>query len=444
MLGDSLPLFFPVLIFSLCLWLVADKVDNYCRRFSPLVESRLKRTYRIVPILMVAWLMISRARAIITRDTKHVEVANRLGDSNYAFSDLILLISGDGVGEFALLLLLIFSLWTVNLPSMRKAPYHIRKAVQNKVMLYVSACALLTFWIFFPESNYYSPDSFPIQPTMSSNGDYAVVLVIATTLMVAFSAELFAISSLQQEEDFIVLKKRALLKTYLVSAIVLIGFYFGDYFEFNWVSGQVDEKVIATLILFSQALILAFICVPGKHSDNLLRVGEARTKSFAIMSLLTLAILILITSFMLQNTTEYSTGNRYLEESLWLTASFTIMLSITQILPRYGFDGAARPEYWWLRITILFAPALIYWFNHLAIFIIPALWCVASLTIVLPNLIEQDAKSPSKQGIGLIIGSMILILIITSATANMLGYFILFGSTSMIISNVTSQLIPPH
>ena len=172
---------------------------------------------------MVLWLMIVRASAIITRDTNHVEVANRLGESDYAFSDLKLLISGDGVGEFTLLLLLIFSLWTVNLPSMSTAPYHIRKAVQNKVMLYVSACALLTFWIFFPESNYYSPDSFPIQPTMSPNGDYAVVMVIAATLMVAFSAELFAITSLQQEEDFIVLKKRALLKTYLVSAIVLIG-----------------------------------------------------------------------------------------------------------------------------------------------------------------------------------------------------------------------------
>ena len=139
-------------------------------------------------------------------------------------------------------------------------------------------------------------------------------------------------------------------------------------------NNQGNEKVIATLILFSQALILAFICVPGKHSDNLLRVGEARTKSFAIMSFLSDFINhnCNITSF-IQNT-EYSTGNRYLEESLWLTASFTIMLSITQILPRYGFDGAARPEYWWLRITILFAPALIYWFNQLAIFILPSLW----------------------------------------------------------------------
>ena len=148
MLGDSLPLFFPVLIFMLCLWLVADKVDRYCKRFSPMVEKRLISSYRIIPIFMVLWLMIVRARAIITRDTNHVEVTNRLGESDYAFSDLKLLISGDGVGEFALLLLLIFSLWTVNLPSMSKAPYHIRKAVQNKVMLYVSACALLTFWIF--------------------------------------------------------------------------------------------------------------------------------------------------------------------------------------------------------------------------------------------------------------------------------------------------------
>ena len=83
----------------LCLWLVADKVDRYCKRFSPMVEKRLISSYRVIPIIMVLWLMIVRARAIITRDTNHVEVANRLGESDYAFSDLKLLISGDGVGE---------------------------------------------------------------------------------------------------------------------------------------------------------------------------------------------------------------------------------------------------------------------------------------------------------------------------------------------------------
>ena len=52
--------------------------------------------------------MIIRARAIIERDGNHVEVANRLQGSDYALGDLKLLISGDGVGEFALLFLLIF------------------------------------------------------------------------------------------------------------------------------------------------------------------------------------------------------------------------------------------------------------------------------------------------------------------------------------------------
>ena len=170
MLGDSLPLFFPVLLFMLSLWLVADRVDRYFTRFSPMVQNRLTSTYRIVPILMLAWLVISRARSFINRDVEHVEVANRLRGSEFATSDFILLVTGDGVGELALLFLLIFSLWTDNLPSMSQAPVELRKAVQTKVMLYVSACALLTFWIFFPESNYYSPDTLPAKPTMSANG----------------------------------------------------------------------------------------------------------------------------------------------------------------------------------------------------------------------------------------------------------------------------------
>ena len=132
-----MPLFFPVLIFFLCLWLVANKVDQYCQRFSPMLERRLISSYRIIPILMVAWLMVVRAKAIIERDENHVEIANRLQDSDYALSDLILLISGDGVGEFSLLLLLIFALWTINLPSLKQAPIVVRKAVQTLSLIHI-------------------------------------------------------------------------------------------------------------------------------------------------------------------------------------------------------------------------------------------------------------------------------------------------------------------
>ena len=407
-----------------------------------MVAKRLISSYRIIPILMVAWLMIARARAILERDVNHAEVANRLQGTNNDFSYLKLLISGDGVGEFALLFLLIFALWTINLPSMKHAPISVRKAVQSRVMLYVSACTLLTFWIFFPESNYYAPESLPLQSTMSADGDYNILMVVIASLMIAFSGELFAIASIHNlDEHFIVLQRRALVKVYAVSGLLLIGLYHGNYLDTNWISQPGNEKIIATIIFLSQTLILAFICVPSKRSDNLLRVGEGRTNSFAIMSILSLLILILVSSMVLRQTSELDSGNRFIEESLWLTASFAIMVSFTQLLPRYGFDAAARPEYWWLRVTLIFSPALIFWFNSLAIFIIPGLWLVASLSILVPNIVEKDAKTPSQLGVIVLIVSTIAIIFITSLTENMLSNMLLFGSISMIISNIVVQTI---
>ncbi len=407
-----------------------------------MVEKRLISSYRIIPILMVAWLMIIRARAIIERDGNHVEVANRLQGSDYALGDLKLLISGDGVGEFALLFLLIFALWTINLPSMKQAPMTVRKAVQSKVMLYVSACTLITFWIFFPESNYYAPESFSLQSTMSADGDYSILMVVVATLMIAFSGELFAIASIHNlDEHFIVLQKRALVKVYAVSGLLLFGLYHGNYLDTNWISQPGNEKIIATIIFLSQTLILAFICVPSKRSDNLLRVGEGRTNSFAVMSIISLSTLVIVTSIVLRQTSELDSGNRYIEESLWLTASFVIMVSFTQLLPRYGFDAAARPEYWWLRVILVFSPALIFWFNDLAIFIIPALWLVASLSIVIPNITEQDAATPSTLGMVILFTSAVSVIFITSLTENMLGNLLLLGSIWMIISNIIVQTI---
>ena len=386
--------------------------------------------------------MIIRARAIIERDGNHVEVANRLQGSDYALGDLKLLISGDGVGEFALLFLLIFALWTINLPSMKQAPMTVRKAVQSKVMLYVSACTLITFWIFFPESNYYAPESFSLQSTMSADGDYSILMVVVATLMIAFSGELFAIASIHNlDEHFIVLQKRALVKVYAVSGLLLFGLYHGNYLDTNWISQPGNEKIIATIIFLSQTLILAFICVPSKRSDNLLRVGEGRTNSFAVMSIISLSTLVIVTSIVLRQTSELDSGNRYIEESLWLTASFVIMVSFTQLLPRYGFDAAARPEYWWLRVILVFSPALIFWFNDLAIFIIPALWLVASLSIVIPSITEQDAATPSTLGMVILFTSAVTVIFITSLTENMLGNLLLLGSIWMIISNIIVQTI---
>ena len=400
-----------------------------------MVKSRLSSTYRLAPLMMIVWLLVVRARAFITRDIEHVEVANRLQGTDFVGTDLLLLITGDGAGEFSLMALMLFALWTINLPSMRNAPLSARKAVQSKVMLYVSACALLTFWIFFPESNYYSPDTLPAQSTMSSSGDLNPLMVILVTLMIAFSGELFAISSLQlPSEYFTILKRRALMKSYVVSILVLLGLYQGGNLETSLVTNQGSEINIATILFLSQTLILSLVCIPAKYSDSILKVGQARTKSFAVMAILCVFILLIVTSLVLQNTTEFTAGNRYLLESLWLSASFLLIVSTLQILPRYGFDSAARPEFWWLRMSIVFAPALIYWFNQLAVFLIPSLWIIGSLTIIIPNLIEQDATSPSHQRLGFLAVVSLTILMLTANTTNMLSNFIFLGGVILVSS----------
>ena len=438
MLGDDIPLFFPVFIVSIVLWLAAEKIDNYCKRFSPAVEQRLTSAYRLLPIIMTAWLIIVRMRAIITRDMGHVEVAKRLQDTEYAVTDLRLLMTGDGVGELSLLALLIFALWTFRLPSIRDAPHYLRKSVQTKVMQYVAACTMLTFWIFFPESNYYAPETYPTQVTMSADGEFEPMMVIFTTLMLAFSGELFAIVALQaQADDFTILQRRALLKTYIVSGIVLLGLSSGNYLKQNWAVYD-NNQVTATILFLSQALILALICIPGKRTDNLLKVGEARTKSFAVIATLSVIVLLIVNSILLAKVDEFASGNRYFHEALWLTASFMLLLAIVQILPRYGFDAAARPEYWWLRILLIFSPALIFWFNHLAIFLLPALWIIASFTILVPNQIERDARSPAKHGLIVLVSAISLIIVITASTSHMLGNFLTFGPILLIISNIVS------
>ena len=434
MLGDSLPLFFPVLIFSLVLWLIPNKVDKYCNRLSTKGARNGKIIYRALPIIMALYLVIYRSRAIMNRYVTETEVAKRLGQTEASFADLQLLFTGDGLGEIALLLLLSFSLWTRYLPSLKASSSELKVMISNRVMIYVAACTLLSFWVFFPESNYYSSDSLPLEPTMSASGDYNLLMVIIGILIIAFSGELFAISTFHYfDEGIKTLQFRASIKMYVVCGIMLIGFYSSDYFTIDWVVDNGFDKVKMALIFLSQGLILTFICAPSQQFDDALKVGDGRSRSFAIMATCAILVIILVTSLLLRTSTVFDEGNRYLHEAFWLAASVMILISMTQILPRYGFDAAARPEYWWLRMMLVFAPAVILIFNPLAIFLIPSLWIVACCSIILPSTIEFDAKSPNLQQSILLFGLVVILSTGLIFSSNPVSNFLLFGPVILIM-----------
>ena len=433
MLGDSLPLFFPVLIFSLVLWLIPNKVDKYCNRLSPKGARNGKIIYRALPIIMTLYLVIYRSRAIMNRDVTETEVAKRLGQTEASFTDLQLLFTGDGLGEIALLFLLSFSLWTRYLPSLKSSSNELKVMISNRVMIYVAACALLSFWVFFPESNYYSTDSLPLEPTMSASGDYNLLMVIIGILIIAFSGELFAISTFHYfDEGIKTLQFRASIKMYVVCGVMLLGFYSSDYFTIDWVVDNRFDKVKMALIFLSQGLILTFICAPSQQFDDALKVGDGRSRSFAIMATCATLLIIMVTSLLLRTSTVFDEGNRYLHEAFWLAASVMILISMTQILPRYGFDAAARPEYWWLRMMLVFAPAVILIFNPLAIFIIPSLWIVACFSIILPTTIEIDAKSPNRQQSIALLGFAVTLSAGLILSSNAVSNFLLFGPLILI------------
>ena len=433
MLGDSLPLFFPVLIFSLVLWLIPNKVDQYCNRLSPKGARNGKIIYRVLPIIMTLYLVIYRSRAIMNRDVTETEVAKRLGQTEASFTDLQLLFTGDGLGEIALLFLLSFSLWTRYLPSLKASSSELKVMISNRVMIYVAGCTLLSFWVFFPESNYYSTDSLPLEPTMSASGDYNLLMVIIGILIIAFSGELFAISTFHYlDEGIKTLQFRASIKMYVVCGVMLLGFYSSDYFTIDWVVDNGFDKVKMALIFLSQGLILTFICAPSQQFDDALKVGDGRSRSFAIMATCATLLIIMVTSLLLRTSTVFDEGNRYLHEAFWLAASVMILISMTQILPRYGFDAAARPEYWWLRMMLVFAPAVILIFNPLAIFLIPSLWIVACFSIILPTTIEIDAKSPNRQQSIALLGFAVTLSAGLILSSNAVSNFLLFGPLILI------------
>ncbi len=437
MLGDSIPLFFPILIFTLSLWLVAEKVDKFCNRFNHKLARNLKWSYRLVPVIMAFSMIIYRINSIISRDQSHIEVAMRLGTSEYQFSDLILLFTGDGVGETALLLLLLFSLWTTNLPSLKDSSRETKLLVSNRVMSYVSACALLSFWVFFPESSYYSNDTLPNQTTLSSQGDFHILAVLVCILVIAFSAELFALVTIPYSDKGLEkLANRASLKMYIVLPLLLITFYYSDFFTADWVAQTNLTEITMMLIFFSQGLILTFICVPGKLLDSNLGVGDGRSKSFAIMAIITFFTSFILTALVMKNQPQFDSGNLYIYESIWLSASVLILISGAQILPRYGFDASPRPEYWWLRLTIVFAPAVIFIFNPLILFLIPAIWLISSITLIVSPYFEKDAKPPNNNFTILIFLSFSILITFILLSSNVLSNFILFGPLILLITNI--------
>ena len=430
MLGDESPLVFPVLLILLSTWLIPRKIESYLEKVSPQVGRFGFYVHRFGPLALVGFMILDRVKSIFQRDISYLEIAQRLGPGEFHFSDLTLLITGDGAPEIVVFSLLIFALLSHKLPSISISSDELKKAVQHRIMAYISFSVLVSFWIFFPESSYYEPSSLPLQTTLSKIGDYSLIVVILTAFLVLVNSELFAITTITHADKGLeTLVRRTKLKMYLIlPCLIYLLSNSVQSTESWWMKIPHSGEYMMILFFILQSFGLIFVTVPSKLNESFLQHGDGRSNSLTFQLSISVIILFSITCIFLINHEPFNEGNGYLLQSSWLVVGMLSLISVSLILPNFGFDSAARPEMWWIRMVLIFGPSIIFIFTPYAIFLLPACLLLLSISIIQPWIIETDVSTPSMVKVVFpLVFLIIFILIFSIFTEWPLMTFIILG-----------------
>ncbi len=430
MLGDESPLIFPVLLIILSTWLIPRKIEMYLEKLPPQLGKFGFYSHRFGPLVLVGFMILDRVKAIFQRDVSYLEISQRLGSGEFQYADLRLLVTGEGAPEIVMFSLLLFALLSHKLPSISTSSYELRMTVQHRIMTYISFSFLVSFWIFFPESSYYEPSSFPLQTTLSKYGDYSISVVILTALLILVNSELFAITTIaHSNEGLDILVRRTKLKMYLILPCLIYALSNSvQSTDSWWMNISQNGEFMMILFFILQSFGLIFVTIPSKLNESFLQHGDGRSNSLTFQLSISVFILFVITCLFLANHEPFNDGNGYLLESSWLVVGMLGLISASLILPNFGFDSAARPELWWIRMVLIFGPSIIFIFTPYAIFIVPACLLLLPISMVHPWVIETDVISPSLIKVLFpLVGLMILILSFSIFTEWPLMTFIILG-----------------
>ena len=147
---------------------------------------------------------------------------------------------------------------------------------------------------------------------------------------------------------------------------------------------QWDARLTTTVLLFVTYLgYLALRRLPAEPA--------VRSRRAAVMALITL----LLTLLHVNQLTVFGDGLGPQTYAIWMSSIAISSMMLVQFMPALGFDAAPRPEIWWMKMTLLYAPIIMSMFTPYAVLLIPAIWVVLPLSSVASWLIEKDVASPS-------------------------------------------------
>lgn len=342
---------------------------------------------RWLPFTLLAVILSLRMSSILGHDTDHLEVASYLQADSSLTDRLHVLFAGDGVVEWMLLPIVYLFAWNGQGTKGAWKGEHLHKFKRTVAIMLLASATL-----FFDDTAYIAPESFPLTQIPSPSVDrwMVVTLVLAEILVISGLMSMYGPSKRLERYE---------VRKYLpASPLVLTGFAylamaFMDSSVFDtawWDDPYQDDKAAMMWMWIFVAFNLHVFGRPIRDIDSKLGAGDGRSRALAISIGASLGILILVTSWLMHQ--QDAPDATAIRSAFWLVGWISVMMAMVLLLPMLGFDDGARPELDWARWTLLFGPMLLFVVHPYSPLLLFGSWFALIATMVLPWMLEREAK----------------------------------------------------
>ncbi|MBT5281277.1 MAG: hypothetical protein HOL79_02585 [Euryarchaeota archaeon] len=393
MLGDEMPWLVPLFFGSIAIWLFPKTVESFAKGRS----ERLLMALRWFPFTLLAVILSLRMSSILGHDTDHLEVVSYLQVDSSLTDRLHILFAGDGLVEWMLLPLVYLFAWNGQGMKGTWKNEHLHKFKRTlALMLLVSAT------MFFDDSAYIAPESLPLTQIPSPSVDMWMVITLLITEVVVISGLMSMYGPSKSLESY---RRRLFLpaSTFVLTAFAYLAMAFMDSSVFNaewWTDPYQNDKLAMMWLWVFVGFNLHVFGRPIQEIESKLGAGDGRSRALAFSIVVSLGLLLIVTSWLMHQ--QDAPDATAIRSAFWLVGWISVMMAVVLLLPILGFDDGARPELDWARWTLLFGPMVLFVAHPYSPFLLLGSWFALIATMVLPWMLEREAKSlPVWQVIGL-------------------------------------------
>jgi len=352
---------------------------------------------RWFPFTLLAVILSLRMSSILGHDTDHLEVVSYLQVDSSLTDRLHILFAGDGLVEWMLLPLVYLFAWNGQGMKGTWKNEHLHKFKRTlALMLLVSAT------MFFDDSAYIAPESLPLTQIPSPSVDMWMVITLLITEVVVISGLMSMYGPSKSLESY---RRRLFLpaSTFVLTAFAYLAMAFMDSSVFNaewWTDPYQNDKLAMMWLWVFVGFNLHVFGRPIQEIESKLGAGDGRSRALAFSIGVSLGLLLIVTSWLMHQ--QDAPDATAIRSAFWLVGWISVMMAVVLLLPILGFDDGARPELDWARWTLLFGPMVLFVAHPYSPFLLLGSWFALIATMVLPWMLEREAKSlPVWQVIGL-------------------------------------------